>query len=88
MIRFRCLCATKKWDDPQSADFVAYGTQVEDDTTVEDVYKYISEKIGLKPGRKLLLTSGCRILDASRPLLPQVQTKRRYEFCRTANQRV
>ncbi|CAL1167158.1 unnamed protein product [Cladocopium goreaui] len=43
------------------------------DATVEEVYKNISEKIGLKPGRKLLLTSGCIMLDYSRPMLQQVQ---------------
>ena len=35
------------------------------DEAVEDVYKYISEKISLKPGRKLRLTSGCCILADS-----------------------
>ena len=47
--------------------------QVDDDATVEEVYKYILEKTGLKTGKKLLLTSGCTILDHSRPLLQQVQ---------------
>ena len=61
--------------------------QIDDDATVEDVYTYISEKIGLKPGRKLLLTSGCTILEASKPLLPQVQNEeisfviQRMHFC-------
>jgi hypothetical protein len=47
----------------------------DDDATVEYVYKYISENIGLKPGRKLLLTSGCNILEDSKTLLPQVQNE-------------
>ena len=47
--------------------------QVGDDATVEDVYKYISEKIGLKPGRKLLMISGCMMMNCSRPLLEQVE---------------
>ena len=47
--------------------------QFDDDASVEDVYQYTTWKIGLKPGRKLLLTSGCKLLDASRGLLQQVQ---------------
>jgi len=59
----------------------------DDDATVEYVYKYISENIGLKPGRKLLLTSGCNILEDSKTLLPQVQNEeisfviQRMHFC-------
>ena len=54
-------------------DGSTFELQVGDDATVEDVYKYTSEKIGLEPGKKLLLTSGCTILDYSRPLLQQVE---------------
>ena len=54
-------------------DGSTFELQVGDDATVEDVYKYTSEKIGLKPGKKLLLTSGCTILDYSRPLLQQAE---------------
>ena len=54
-------------------DGFTFELQVGDDATVEEVYKNISEKIGLKPGRKLLLTSDCIMLDYSRPMLQQVQ---------------
>ena len=54
-------------------DGSTFELQVGDDATVEDVYKYTSEKIALEPGRKLLLTSGCTILDYSKPLLQQVE---------------
>ena len=53
--------------------WIQLSAQVYDDATVEDVYKYISEKIGLKPGRKLVLTSGCILLHHSRQLLQQAQ---------------
>ena len=55
-------------------DGSTFELQVDNDATVEDMYKYISEKIGLKPGRKLLLISGCMFLDYSRLLLEQVQS--------------
>ncbi|CAL1172667.1 unnamed protein product [Cladocopium goreaui] len=54
-------------------DGSTFELQVCDDATVEDVYKYTSAKIGLESGRKLLMTSGCIMLDYSRPLLQQVQ---------------
>ena len=54
-------------------DGSTFELQVDNDATVEDMYRYTSEKIGLKPGRKLLLTSGCTFLDYSKLLLEQVQ---------------
>ncbi|CAL1168499.1 unnamed protein product, partial [Cladocopium goreaui] len=62
-----------KYLEIKGLDGSTFQLEVVDDATIQDVYKNISEKIGLKPGTKLLLTSGCTIMDYSRPLLQQVQ---------------
>ncbi|CAK9085089.1 unnamed protein product [Durusdinium trenchii] len=43
-----------------------------DGTTVDDLYRIIRESAGMKPGSRLVLTSGGKVLDASKPLLQQV----------------
>eukprot|EP00435_Cladocopium_sp_Y103_P005001 s670_g1.t1 len=53
-------------------DGSTFKLQVGDDTTVQDVYKGVSEEISLKPGQKLQLFSEHTMLDYSRPLLQQV----------------
>eukprot|EP00435_Cladocopium_sp_Y103_P071653 s617_g38.t1 len=56
-------------------DGLTFQIEVDERSTVPDVMKQISEKIDMKPGRMLMLTSGDGVLQHSEPLLPQVFEK-------------
>lgn len=53
----------------------AFELRVDDAATVEGVSKRIAERLDMKPGSMLVLTSGGHVLVESQPLLKQVHGK-------------